>query len=349
MLITESTAPSYETLRPRKSLTSGSFPVYGDLVDRLVAADVPDPTVAHVLATCSAYAYGTNDTLAMIMARLGLDENRCLEITEVVDALLICATAFLVQSRDGRLVILCFRGTAPLNAVNWLIDVDINPERVPVTFPDGRQEFDVHGGFYRNVRAIRYEIVNALDRALDGRSVHTDGGSVPNPMRALYVTGHSLGGAMAALMAVMLATEEAYVPLAERWKAAYTFGQPMLGDPRLAAACDAHELLSGRVVRYVYGNDVVAQLPPAFAGPFLHFGREYRHRSGGPEGSWERHPGITRQLRNPLHILTAPLTFLARQLPAFRRVVHPASLDDHFPRHYVAGLTPAGVRSEFGD
>lgn len=54
----EAVAPTYEQLRPMKAKRTGTFPVYPDLPDRLAAAPAtPDPTVAHVLATCAGYSY----------------------------------------------------------------------------------------------------------------------------------------------------------------------------------------------------------------------------------------------------------------------------------------------------
>ncbi len=163
MLITESRAPSYEQLRPLKPLTTPTFPVYAELANRLVVTEVhPDATVAHVLGTCSGYAYSDADTVAMIMARMGLNDNRCLQIAQFVDPMFISSTAFLIQSEDGRSLILCYRGTEPVSLINWLTDFDINPEKVPIAFPDAPGTFEVHGGFYRNVRATRHQVITAL-------------------------------------------------------------------------------------------------------------------------------------------------------------------------------------------
>src|ERR1700692_2456731 len=98
MELFEAVAPSYEQLRPMKPMRTGTFPVYPDLPGALLAAAVhPDPTVAHVLATCAGYSYSDAKTVAMMMARLGLEDNRCLTVSESVDAMFICSTAFLVQ------------------------------------------------------------------------------------------------------------------------------------------------------------------------------------------------------------------------------------------------------------
>jgi len=302
-----------------------------------------------VLGTCAGYAYSEADTVAMIMARMGLNDNRCLKVAQLVDAMFISSTAFAIQSDDGRVVLLCYRGTEPVSLINWLTDVDINPEKIAISFPDASEEFEVHGGFYRNVRATRYEVVAALERALNAQSVLVEPEPVPHALEALYITGHSLGGAMAAMMAIMLLTEPAYAPIAAKLKGVYTFGQPMIGTPALAKACNAHKFLGNKVIRYIYGNDVVPQLPPTASGPFAHFGPEYQYQRKGDEGQWKRNADPTEQVSNLLELVGLPLSFLARQLRLFRNVPFGVSIYDHLPQHHIAALTPPGVRSEFGD
>jgi hypothetical protein len=330
-----------------KPTCTSTFPVYDDLSTRLTrATSHPDATVAHVLATCAGYAYAQADVVAMIMARMGLNQNRCRMIAETVDAMFICSTAFLVQSSDGRVVILAYRGTEPTNLINWLTDADVYPDRIAIPLHDGPDGFEVHGGFYRNVRATRYEVVAALQRALNGEWVGGKGGAAPHPLEALYITGHSLGAAMAALMAIMLLTDDAYAPIVRTLRAVYTFGQPMIGSPSLAAVCDADDFLGTDVIRYVYRRDVIPHLPPKECGPFAHFGQEYRYLQRPP---WVPADRPIEQMTNLLGLVEAPLAFVARQLPWLRNVPFQYSLDDHGPQHYVSALTPRGVPTEFGD
>lgn len=346
-------APGYRELRPmRKSeeVTSATFPVYRDLAERLLAAGPgADERVAHVLGTCAGYAYSDAETVAMIMARMGLEENRCLPIAMSVDAMFIRSTAFVVQSRCGRVVLVCYRGTEPARFINWLTDADVNPERVSFPFPGESAPLSVHAGFYRNVRATRYRVAGAVAEALAGRSVLGDG-EATGRLEALYFTGHSLGAAMAALLAVMVETEPAYQPIRERLRAVYTFGQPMIGDPALARACAAHPFLGRSVFRYIYAHDVVPALPPTASGPFAHFGREFQYRPGkGGGGTWNENATPVGQVSNLLDLPVAALAFMAQQIRWLRRIPFPHSLDDHEPQHYIAALTPPGVRSEFGD
>ena len=125
--------------RLRSESCGPPFPVHADLVQRLVAAHAPgttrsaesrDATVAHVLATAAGYAYASTETVAMIIARLGLDANACVRVTQTVDAMLIYSTAYLVQSRCGRVVVLCYRGTEAMNLGNWLGDADVDTESI---------------------------------------------------------------------------------------------------------------------------------------------------------------------------------------------------------------------------
>lgn len=350
MLISECTAPTYEQLGPLGPARSASFPVHPDLVDRLVAAaDHPDAVVAHALGTCSGYSYSDGATVATIMARLGLEGNRCVELSTTVDAMFIRSTVFVVQSDDGRVVIVSYRGTEPANVVNWLTDVDIYPERVELSFPGAGSDFDVHGGFYRNVRATRVEVVDTVRRALEGRSVLAGGGPVAHPCESLYITGHSLGGALAALLGVMVVVRPEYAAIAARLRGVYTFGQPILGSRALARACDAHPFLGANVIRYVYGNDVVTRLPPRPTGRFAHFGRELRYDPVGGRREWVHSRSPRTQISNLVELLLAPLSFVTRQVPSLQRIHRGASLHDHLPHHYVAALTPEGVRREFDD
>ncbi|MFF1378214.1 lipase family protein [Streptomyces sp. NPDC058308] len=297
--------PSFAELRPYKSATEGEpgrrtvFPVHADLVDLLAADKGPPRTagpVPHTMATCAAYAYagfgneGDPETVAMIMSRLGLEENRCRVFEQRVDAMYIASAAYLIQDKDRRVVILCYRGTQPEDIISILTDADVRPETLAMELAGERHQ--VHAGFYRNMRATRHLIMQALARAARGESVDPrEKGVRGDGMEALYITGHSLGGAMAALMGVALVHEPRYAEIAERLRAVYTFGQPLLGGPGFADACtrarndrDEH-VLRDRLLRYIFDRDVVPALPPRPVGPYAPFGREFHYRR--PRGTAE--------------------------------------------------------------
>ncbi|MDH2426327.1 lipase family protein [Sphaerisporangium sp. TRM90804] len=373
--VSEAQAPTFEELRPYGHQETAGFPVYKDLENRLLnAVDQPDPVVAHVMATCAAYAYSDPKTLSMIMARMGLEDNHIQMIRSSVDAMLICSTAFLIQSRSGRVAILCYRGTEPLNFINWLSDLDVDPERIGYRIGDPCAT--VHAGVYRNVRATRYEVMNLLRRATDrhsdhaqvpGDALHSRPARFDGNLEALYITGHSLGGGMAALMGVMLRHERKYEDLAARLRAVYTFGQPMIGDPNFAEACQSEPFLRDKVIRYTYDSDVVPHLPSTASGPFRHFGREFHYRiphlrngivgtlapaartSITRKGRWEARRRPAPQMPGLLGIPLSAMAFVARKFHATRALPVMYSIDDHLPQHYISALTPPGVQNEFGD
>lgn len=238
MHVQKEIAPTYRQLRPLKPAVTSTFPVYKELPAALAEAKThPDPVVAHMLATAAGYAY---------------------------------STAFLMQSRDGRVAVLAYRGTEPINFINWLTDFDVDPDTVVFRLGEPPVPYAVHGGFYRNVRSTRYEIVAALQRALDGRSVLDEGVRMDFPLEALYITGHSLGGAMAAIMTLMLRTEPEYAPIAEVLRATYTFGAPMIGSPADATWCPTCRR----------GAPATSRTSARSTGTTARRGRARRHRPG---------------------------------------------------------------------
>jgi hypothetical protein len=375
MLIEKSIAPPLPTLRPTKPTSSATFPVYHDL-EALLAEEEQQPdqqppaTVAHTLAVAAGYAYSDAATMSMMLARMGLQDNHCLQVGMSVDAMFIRSTAYLIQSSDGSVVILAYRGTEPTNLVNWLTDADVHPDKIAFPFPRDAKAADpaksslppdaeavpapsyaVHAGFYRNVRATRFVVIAALERALNRRSVLDDDPESPmppmdKPMTTLYLSGHSLGGAMAALMAVMLSVEPEYKKLfAQSFKGACTYGAPMVGSPEFANACAANTFLDRNVVRYVYRKDLVPHLPPSESDAFKHFGREFRYDRG-----WKKSDKpVTQTPGDILGLIEAPLGFVASKFRLLRGIPFRFSLNDHGPQHYISAITPINKPNEFGD
>jgi len=345
------TAPSYEELRPFKAPRTDTFPVYDDLPKLLVARrEHPDDDIAFVMAVCASYAYGDASTLATMMTRLGLEQNRCLMASVYVDALFLTSVAYVIQSRDGRVVIVCYRGTPPTSAITWLTDFQVEPVTVEIEFPEGVEApgpYRVHGGFYRNVRSTRYQVMGTLKRAIDGYSVQPGGDKLEHGLEALYLTGHSLGAASAELLATMLVTDPDYAEIRSRLRAVYTYGAPMIGNPNFARACSGYDFLRRNVIRYVYEDDIVPQVPPTECGHFEHFGNELQFTAA--TGGWHQNPSPRAQIGDLAAMLATPASIVAREFKFTHRFRFKASIADHFPQFYIDTLTPARVRSEFGD
>ena len=161
------------------------------------------------------------------------------------------------------------------------------------------------------------------------------------------------------MLALTLVTDPAYKPVVEKLKAVYTYGGPMIASTEIAADCNECEFLHKRVIRYVYANDIVPQLPPSESGDFAHFGTGYQYKQKGKielkgKPGWIQNDAPRNQLRNLLNIFDSPLTLLAGDFKLTGRLQFHASLRDHLPQYYIAALMPQGpkdrgVRSEFGD
>ena len=150
-----------------------------------------------------------------------------------------------------------FRGTEPNDWNDWRADLD--SERVPA--PTGGY---VHHGFWRETSDLWPLLLPRLQRV----------------NKPLWITGHSLGGAIAVITAARC--QEIVAP--EWIGGLYTFGAPRAGSRRFARS------VAFPHVRWVHNNDIVPQLPPAWMG-FAHGGRRaYLDRHGRLRQwrGWER-------------------------------------------------------------
>lgn len=137
-------------------------------------------------------------------------------------------TQAILAGDDERLV-LAFRGTE----TDSFKDIKTDADAEPVPCESGGK---VHGGFLKAYGSI----ANDIDKALS------------DPARSglpLYITGHSLGGALATVAAKLLEHDGGIA-------ACVTFGSPRVGDENWVGG------LKTPVYRLVNAADVVTMLPP---------------------------------------------------------------------------------------
>jgi triacylglycerol lipase len=127
--------------------------------------------------------------------------------------------AMVVASEDD--CILAFRGTTDLT--DWMTNLDV--------FKHSFKYGNVHEGFDDALCYVQAEIEAFT-------AMHSD--------KELYITGHSLGGALATLALAELGRGQLY-----------TFGSPRVGDPTFSKTFK--ELY--RSYRFVNNNDVVPRVP----------------------------------------------------------------------------------------
>ena len=129
----------------------------------------------------------------------------------------------------GAVAVLVFRGTSNLG--QWIRDARI----VPAGDPWGL----VHAGFHGGIHAVERPLEEFAKAAAKAERV--------------WVTGHSLGGALAVLAGAWL-EQRGISPQV------YTYGQPRVGLGKFADSIDRE--MSGRLWRFVNQNDIVPRLPP---------------------------------------------------------------------------------------
>ncbi|MGH8581366.1 MAG: alpha/beta fold hydrolase [Gammaproteobacteria bacterium] len=153
--------------------------------------------------------------------------------------------AFIAANQ--RCVILAFRGTEFTRIADWFRNLDADFELTAL----GR----VHDGFHKALQEVwssEQGVKAAIERFRDRG-------------QPIWVTGHSLGGALA-----LLAAAELELRLATPVHGLYTIGQPRVGDEFFLRA--VNRALSERYYRFVNNNDVVTRVPASVYG-YRHAGR----------------------------------------------------------------------------
>jgi triacylglycerol lipase len=119
---------------------------------------------------------------------------------------------------------------------------------------------DTHVGFQTALNAAQDTIRQASDKS-------------KQTGKPLWIAGHSLGAALAALAAQFA------VSLGHAANAVYLFGMPRAGGARFQAAYNGNAKLGPVSYRFVHGHDVVARVPPSANG-YRHIGRVLQCENG---------------------------------------------------------------------
>lgn len=213
--------------------------------------------------------------------------------------------AFVAQRKSDAVTVVAFRGSEPEDPSDIFADADF--ALADWRDANGSAMGRVHEGF----------ACVARDNPIFQRiKTHLDG--LPAGDRVL-ITGHSLGAALATLLASWLPTAQLY-----------SFGSPRVGNDAFAAA------MRGRtVMRYVNCCDIVPRVPPREVLGYAHIGNLiYIDR----RGKLLANPGKAAMLEDAAQ---AQLAFVRYAL--VRGTVYSRELADHAPINYVSGVT--GLRA----
>ncbi len=133
--------------------------------------------------------------------------------------------------------VLAFRGTDMKSLSDWLVNLDA-PRK-------GVEGGKVHEGFYDAETGLHRQILRALNR-----------GSVSR--KTFWVTGHSLGGALAGIFALKSKFER-WIGDGPEMHRIVTFGQPLFADGALAKKL--RNTFVNKYYRVVNETDLVARVP----------------------------------------------------------------------------------------
>ena len=164
--------------------------------------------------------------------------------------------AYVGYDSSLRAIVVAFRGSE-LNIANWLrVNADILRDR-PSTI--GRSIGKVHGGFNDAYKTLQSGVRHHVRRM---KALHAGA--------PVYVTGHSLGGAMATLCALDLHLNNIH-----RDPIMINFGSPRVGNK-----CFVHAYTQNvrNSIRAVHPGDPVTKLPPEFLG-YRHVARKVFDKS----------------------------------------------------------------------
>jgi triacylglycerol lipase len=144
---------------------------------------------------------------------------------------------------NGELVLVAFRGTEPTKLKDWMTDAKIKKV-------SGKGGGHVHRGFKAALEAVSSDMAATVRRFRDSG-------------QPVFVTGHSLGAALAGL--AVAASKSERIEIA----GLYTYGMPRVGNRIFAQKFK--ETYGTRTFRVVNNNDTVTRVPPRSFG-YKHVG-----------------------------------------------------------------------------
>jgi triacylglycerol lipase len=217
---------------------------------------------ALLLAKMCSAAYMDDAGAKQEVTSLGLTDFQWIDLTERFKDLYGIAA-----SGDG-FAVLAFRGTQ--NLKDWMTDLDATPTPFSWMFEAGPDVGQVHGGFGHVLRDAWSKVTAAVE-AVAPQPQSVDPAKLA-AQRTLWVTGHSLGGALAVLAGSVFSM---WVDGPIRSvRGIYTFGQPRIG---LHPFCGNYDhLLASKTFRFVNNQDLVPRVPfrgwdYADIGEMIHF------------------------------------------------------------------------------
>ena len=188
-----------------------------------------DPETSLSLAAACDLAYKSENMIKSTAKRWGFPEPTFMDVQKSFD---IDTQAFVMSNNKD--IVVAFRGSASIE--DWLSNFQA------VSDPGPMNDTKAHEGF----QDALYPAVIRLTQSINSR--------LTNKQR-IWLTGHSLGGALASLFAGMLI--ESNIPV----YGLYTFASPRPADAKFAELLNA-ALKDGPHYRIINEGDIVPHVPP---------------------------------------------------------------------------------------
>lgn len=217
--------------------------------------------------------------------------------------------AFLFRDKNN--LILVFRGSQQL--ADWKTNFKIRLKEFTILAdqtvipPHGR----VHRGFLEAWQSVEKQVVYYLKKWW-------------TPETNLWITGHSLGGALAAMATISLESQGFKV------SGLYTFGQPRIAGWKMVNYMNRQ--MGDRIFRYANNNDVVPLIPPQLTiwVPTRVYGHMGSFRYFDHRGNLQRRSFLTQRFTDRLIGFITALSTSG-----------PDAIDDHKMEFYMHNLQKA--------
>jgi hypothetical protein len=308
--------------RGEPGLAFGDVAAVVSPIDTLASKNGYDRELAYLMAVISTWSYSDERVLAAKLRYYGFPGAHVRLVTVQNNALLVATTAYLIQSASGKSAVLAFRGSDPAGIISILGDTQLMLQPFFGT--------RVHAGFHASLEVVWDDVHRALLAACDGVQIDDDSVQL-SKLESLYLTGHSLGGAMAVLAAARLSRHDygAILP-PNLLRGVYTYGQPMVGDQAFAQSCESS--FGTRLFRHVYHKDVVPRLPPKSSLRYAHTG--YELRSNALDQRWTETKESSERVETLLALASVAVNAVETRTSP-RDLIPGPSLDDHSPAGYL--------------
>ncbi|NUM34686.1 MAG: hypothetical protein HUU50_09085 [Candidatus Brocadiae bacterium] len=230
--------------------------------------------------------------------------------------------AILTKFREEKpFIVIAFRGTEPDDYRDILTDIVVMKRK------HESRNFNIHAGFFEAFKILWGTPTDYDNIKIEGNKGIINYLSKINLEKniPIYITGHSLGGAIATLAAYE------YNPTAT-----YTFGQPRVGDKSFLEHFEANTKLSKSFYRIVNNADIVSRIPSQNMG-FQHVGnlKSFNHKGELSEENITRYKPFFSGVKSFKWIFFLSVIFFVLLLPHTFMILQPILLLNQWLNQYL--------------